>query len=533
MAEFDYVIVGAGSAGCVLANRLSADPEISVCLLEAGPVDSHPYVHMPRGVAKLVSMPTHMWFYMTNPEQHTAMKPDFWLRGKVLGGSSSVNGMVWVRGQPADFDDIAAQTSSDWDWEHISQAYEAIEDHELGPGPSRGDAGPLRISLPTFRNALSEAINAAGAEMGWPIKQDVNTPDDGGGVGYLPRTIWKGKRQSAAVAFLNPVRSRANLSVITDALTDRIVLDGKRAVGVEFVAHGKRRQIAARREVILCAGAVASPGVLERSGIGDPAVLNALGIAVEHASPEVGENATEHRALRMQWRLKRPLSLNAAFQGWRLPLSVLQYYLTGDGPMASAAMDMRACFRSSPDRTRPDIQAQLGLYSWDMQASGGGLERAHGFCAVVNPIRPASRGAIHIRSSEPGDLPAITANYGSAAQDRADTVAAAKVLRDLASRDPLADLIESETVPGPAARSDEDILAAMDSLGCAGMHTVGTCRMGRDAGSVVDPELRVRGIERLRVMDASVMPFIPAGNTNAPTLAMAWRAADIIQRAGG
>ena len=530
MTEYDYVIVGAGSAGCVLASRLSNDRNVTVALLEAGPGDTHPYVHMPRGVAKLMSMPTHMWFYTTRPEVHNAMKPDYWLRGKVLGGSSSVNGMVWVRGQPRDFDDLAALTSADWSWERISRAYEAIENHQLGPGPARGGAGPLRISLPTFRNALTEAVNAAGAKMGWPVKEDVNAPDDGAGVGYMPRTIWKGKRQSAAVAFLKPALQRPNLTVITGAITHRVLFDGTRAVGVEVVRNGQRQQLATRREVLVCAGAVASPGVLERSGIGNPERLAALGVPLVHASPAVGENATEHRALRMQWRLKRPLSLNTAFQGWRLPLSVLQYYLTADGPMSGAAIDMRACFRSTPDQERPDIQTQFGLFSWDLQGSGSALEREHGFCAVTNPIRPVSRSSVHIRSSNPQELPEITANYGSAVQDRADTVAAARALRRFANQEPLASLIKSETLPGSAAQSDEEILAALDNYGCAGMHTVGSCRMGKDTASVVDPQLRVRGVEGLRVMDASVMPFIPAGNTNAPTLAMAWLAADIIQR---
>jgi choline dehydrogenase len=530
VTDYDYVIVGAGSAGCVLANRLSARPDVSVVLLETGPGDGHPYVSMPRGVARLVSMPSHMWFYSTRPEVHTSMKPDIWLRGKVLGGSSSVNGMVWVRGQPADFDDLAAVTSPDWNWQHFSQAYTAIENHELGAGPARGGDGPLRISLPTFRNPLTAAINAAGEKMGWPVKEDVNAPDDGQGVGYMPRTIWKGKRQSAAVAFLQPVRSRPNLTVTTGAMADRVLFDGTRAVGVEVLRGAQREQIGARRELLICAGTVASPGILERSGIGDAARLASLGVPLIHANAAVGENASEHRAIRMQWRLRRGYSLNSSFQGWRLPLSVLRYYLTGGGPMSGAAIDMRACFRSRPELKLPDIQTQFGMYSWNLHGQGGELEREPGFCAVANPIRSVSRGSIHIRSRNPAELPDIVANYGSEAQDRADVVAAARTLRRFASQEPLASLIQAETAPGPTAQSDEDILAALDRFGCAGMHTVGSCRMGNDAASVVDPGLRVRGVQQLRVVDASVMPFIPAGNTNAPTLALAWRAADIMLR---
>lgn len=530
-AEYDYVIVGAGSAGCVLAARLSENPDVSVALLEAGPSDAHPYVRMPRGVGKLMRMPSHMYFYMTGAEPHTGLKPDIWLRGKVLGGSSSVNGMVWVRGQPADYERLASLAGPNWSWEHFARAYEAIEHHQLGAAPTRGGSGPLRISLPTNRNPLTQAINAAGERMGWPVKQDVNAPDAGDGIGFMPRTIWRGKRQSASLAFLDPARARKNLTVLTSAVADRIVVENRRATGVEVLRNGQRQMLTARREVIVSAGAVASPGVLERSGIGRPEVLEPLGIPVVLPLNAVGEGASEHRALRMQWRLKRPLSYNRDYEGLRLFWNVLRYYLTREGPMSAAAIDMRACFRSSPELDRPDIQTQFGLFSWDMTGQGGGsgLEREHGFCAVVNPVSPASAGSIHIASRDPQAPPAIVAGYGSAEADRAATVAAARLLRRFAEQAPLADMIAGETLPGPQAQSDEEILAALDNHGCAGMHTVGSCRMGSDGASVVDPELRVRGTTGLRVVDASVFPFIPAGNTNAPVLALAWRAAEIIR----
>jgi choline dehydrogenase-like flavoprotein len=388
------------------------------------------------------------------------------------------------------------------------------------------------VTLPTVRNALTEAILVAGDKMGWPVKEDVNAPDAGDGVGYMPRTIWKGKRQSAAVAFLHPVRSRPNLTVLTGAVTDHVLFEGKCAVGVELLQNNVRKTIAARREIILCAGAVASPGVLERSGVGDPDVLEPLGVPLIHPNQAVGANVSEHRALRMQWRLKRPLSYNREYSGVRLVWNVIRYYLTGGGPMAVAAIDMRAAFRSRPDLERPDIQTQIGLYSWD-PAGGPALETQHGFCAIANPITPVSLGSIHIQSRDPTVFPAIKPNYGSAPEDRLATAAAARLLRRFAEQEPLAGLIETEISPGPQAQTDEEILSALDTFGCAGMHTVGSCRMGKGADSVVDPELRVRGLENLRVMDASVMPAIPAGNTNGPTIAMAWRAADIIQRGYG
>jgi choline dehydrogenase len=525
MADYDYIIVGAGAAGCVLANRLSEDPATSVCLVEAGGGDAHPYIHMPRGCAKLVRMPSHMYFYMTEPEEGNGQRPDAWLRGKVLGGSTSVNGMVWVRGQPGDYAELAEVAGEQWGWESFARAWEAIEGHELGAAPTRGGSGPLRVSIPPERSALTEAICAAGAKMGWPVKADVNAPDEGVGVGYMPRSIWQGKRQSAAVAFLRPVMERENLTVITGAVTDRVVFDGKRAVGIEAIQGGQRIAIGAAKEVLVCGGAVASPGILERSGVGDPALLGELGIPLVHAQPGVGEHVSEHRAIRMQWRLKQPLSFNADYYGWRLGRSVLRYYLKHDGPMSAAAIEMRAAYKSRPDAPRADIQTQFGLYSWDPASQTGALETEHGFCAVTNAIAPSSRGSVHIHTRDPEALPTVRPNYNTTNEDRAIILSAARQLREWAAQEPLASLIECETVPGPGAQSDADLLEAANNFGNAGMHTVGSCRMGTDAESVVDPDLRVRGVERLRVVDTSVFPFITSGNTQAPTMALGWLAA--------
>lgn len=529
MAQYDYVIVGAGAAGCVLANKLTEDPGTTVCLLEAGGGDAHPFIHMPRGCAKLVRMPSHMYHYMTEPEEGNGQRPDAWLRGKVLGGSTSVNGMVWVRGQPGDYEALAEVAGERWGWQNFARAYEAIEGHELGPGPARGGKGPLKVSLPPERNALTEAICEAGDRMGWPIKQDVNTPDEGVGVGYMPRSIWKGKRQSAAVAFLNPAMKRPNLTVITNAVTDHVVFEGKRATGVQALRGGQMIEVSARKEVLICGGAVASPGILERSGVGDPKLLEELGIPLVHAQPAVGEGASEHRAIRIQWRLKQPLSFNTSYQGWRLPLSVMQYYLTHAGPMSAAAIEMRAAFKSRPDAPRADIQSQFGLYSWDLTSPTGALEKTHGFCAVANMISPTSRGSVHIHTRDPNAFPAIRPGYNTSNEDRAVILSAARQLREWAKQEPLASLIECETAPGPDAQSDEALLEAANQMGNAGMHTVGSCRMGTDPDSVVDPECRVRGLEGIRVIDTSIFSFIPSGNTQAPTMALAWIAAEMIR----
>lgn len=530
MAEFDYLIVGAGAAGCVLANRLSEDPGVSVALIEAGPADRHPFIHMPKGLAKVMQDPAHLWAYESAPEASTAMAPEVWVRGRVLGGSTSVNGMMYVRGQPSDFEELAQATSDDWSWEHIGAAYKALENHELGAAPTRGDAGPLKVSLPTHRDALTEAMVAAGAKLGWPVKRDVNDPDDGEGVGYAPRTIHKGKRQSAAIAFLRPVEGRANLTILTDTIVDRVVFDGRTAVGVDAVRNGKPELLRARREVILAGGAMATPGVLERSGIGDPARLARLGVPLVHASLEVGENLIEHRGIIMQWKLKGAGSQNREFRGWRLLRSTLQYYLTKDGPMSAAAYEIGAWFKSRPGANRPDGQFLIAPFSFDFAKMRTALEPFPGMNAVTYPLRPTSRGRIHITSTDPNAPPRLEPNYRSTDEDRAVMIACVRTMRRYAEQSPLREFVEVETMPGPDYQTDEQILDAYDRFGTCGYHAVGSCRMGRDEGSVVDPELRVRGVARLRIMDTSVMPGILSGNTNGPTMAMAWRAADIIKR---
>ncbi|HEX7872330.1 MAG TPA: GMC family oxidoreductase N-terminal domain-containing protein [Sphingobium sp.] len=530
MPSYDYVIAGAGAAGCVLAYRLSEQPDITVALIEAGPRDQHPFIAMPKGLAKVMTDPQHLWAYASKPEASTAGQSETWVRGRVLGGSSSVNGMMYVRGQPADFDAIAAQSSDDWSWEHIGEAYRALENHELGAAPTRGDSGPLKVSMPTLRDALSEMQVAAGEAMGLRRKADVNEPDDGDGIGYAPRTIYKGKRQSAATAFLRPAEARPNLTILTDSTVDRVLFSGTRATGVEIVRDGTKEIIEARREVILCGGAMSSPGILERSGIGDTDRLTALGIQPVHHSPEVGEGLIEHRGIIMQWKLRTSLSQNREFSGWRLLRGVARYYLTGNGPMSSAAYELGGWFRTDPALNRPDAQMLIAPYSFDFAKQRTALEPFPGMNAVIYPLRPTSRGSIHIETRDP-DVPAsFSPNYRSTEADRRTMVGAVRFMREYAMQLPLASAIVEETMPGPSYRTDEEILDAYDRFGSCGYHAVGSCRMGRDAQSVVDPELRVRGVTGLRVMDTSIMPAIPSGNTNGPTMAMAWRAADIILR---
>jgi len=530
MQSFDYVVVGAGAAGCVLANRLSEDPGTSVALIEAGPDDGHPFISMPKGLAMILQNPKYIWPFPTDPEAATDNASESWLRGKVMGGSSSINGMMYVRGQPADFDAIAEQSSEDWSWQHIGAAYRALESHELGADRTRGDQGPLKVTLPTMRDRLSEAMIEAGVSLGLPRKDDVNTPDNGEGVGYAPRTIFRGRRQSAATAFINPIRKRANLHILTGMTVDRVRFENKRAVAVEGQRKGVGESVGARREIIIAGGALSSPAILERSGVGDPAVLRELGIDVVHALPSVGRNLAEHRVILMQWKLREPLSQNAHFGGWRLLQSTAEYYLRRSGPMSSAAYEIGAWLKSRPEEPRPDLQFLIAPFSFDRDSMRTKLEPFHGMHFCAYPMRPTSRGEIHIRSRDPNEMSSLKPNYRNTEEDRRMMIDLVKVARRYAAQSPLRELIEAETFPGPSCASDEEMLHAYDT-GVCGYHAVGSCRMGKDADSVVDPELRVRGVEGLRVMDTSVMPQIPSGNTNGPTMAMAWRAADIIRRA--
>lgn len=526
--SYDYVIVGAGAAGCVLAYRLSENPAIRVCLIEAGPRDTHPFIAMPKGLAKVMADPKHLWAYASQPEASTAEQSETWVRGRVLGGSTSTNGMMYVRGQPADFDAIAEVSSDDWSWKHIGAAYAALEGHELGAAETRGADGPLKVTMPTLRDALSEAQIAAGEAMGWPRKDDVNAPDNGDGIGFTPRTIAGGKRQSAATAFLRPAEKRANLTVMTDCTVDRVTFSGKRATGVEVLRGGKRAAVAAHGEVIVCGGAMASPGVLERSGIGDAARLEALGIPLVHHNPEVGEGLIEHRGLIVQWRVRQDISQNKQFHGWRMLRSAAQYYLTRSGPMAAAAYEIGGWFRTRPGLNRPDAQMLVAPFSFDFAKQRQDVERFPGMHVVVYPLRPTSRGSIHITTRDPDAAASFRPNHRATDEDRAAMIGAIRVVREYVRQSPLGELVGEETMPGLRYETDAQILEAYDRFGTCGYHAVGSCRMGSDPASVVDPRLRVRGLEALRVMDTSIMPAIPAGNTQGPTMAMAWRAADLI-----
>jgi choline dehydrogenase len=522
---YDYVIVGAGSAGCVLAERLSADPKASVLLVEAGGSDRHPMVAMPRGFGRILADPRFVWTYQV-AKTGGGNSPEYWVRGKTLGGSSSVNGMVYVRGLRSDYDDWEAEGCAGWGWKDLGPCFRAIEDHALGGDEGRGAGGPLRVTPHPHRQPLCEAMIAAAGELGLPIVDDLNTLD-GPGFGYQPRTIFRGRRQSAAVAFLRPAERRPNLRVMTGAEALRVEFEGRRASGVRLRTTGGEVSVGAGREVILAAGALHSPKLLQLSGVGPAGLLRDHGVSVVAASEDVGRNMREHRLLALQFRV-RGASQNRDFAGLGLVASAMRYALFRSGALASAAFEVGGFVKTRPGLARPDAQLGMGPISIDRTRTGFVMERQPGALCGGYPMRPDSRGVVAITSADPLAPLSISPNYLSEEGDRLTSVGIVRLIRRLYAQPALRRFVIEESWPGPGVESDDEIVDAFHRIGQAGYHAAGTCRMGADAGSVVDLRLKVRGVEGLRVADISVMPSLVSGNTNAPAMAMAWRAAQLI-----
>ena len=525
---FDFIIVGAGSAGCVLANRLSGKPRSRVLLLEAGGSDRNPWIHIPVGYFKTMHNPATDWCYKTEPDEGIAGRSLQWPRGKVLGGSSALNGLLYVRGQAEDYDRWQALGNKGWSYKDVLPYFRRSEDQERGADVYHGIGGPLKVSDLRLRRPIAQYFIDAAQQVGIPLNEDYNGAGQEG-VAYFQQTAYKGLRWSTAKGFLRPARKRPNLTVVTRAQATRILLENKRAVGVEYLESGVTHvaRARARGEVILAAGAINSPQLLQVSGIGPGDVLSRAGVAVAHELPGVGRNLQDHLQVRLVFKTNQR-TLNDEVNSLAKRFWVgLKYLLTRTGPLTLAASQVAVFTRSNPSVDRPDIQFHMQPLSADKP--GDGAHKFSAFTSSVCQLRPHSRGSIAIRSADPLEYPAIHPNYLSDERDCRVAVDAIKAARRIAAADALAPHIVGEHVPGDAYRTDEQLLEAARRYSQTIYHPVGTCKMGRDDMAVVDDRLRVRGLEALRVVDASIMPEIVSGNTNAPTIMIAEKAADMIK----
>ena len=528
MTDADYVIVGAGSAGCVIANRLSADPGTRVVLLEAGPADRNPWIHIPVGYFKTMHNPTVDWCYRTEPDPGLNGRSIDWPRGKVLGGSSSLNGLLYVRGQPEDYDRWAQMGNAGWSWDDVLPLFKRAENNERGADDFHGDEGPLAVSNMRIQRPICDAWVAAAQSAGYPFNPDYNGADQEG-VGYFQLTTRNGRRCSAAVAYLNPIKSRPNLQIVTNALAARVVLDGKRATGVTYRdKSGTEFTINATREVILSGGALNSPQLLMLSGIGEAAQLKDNGIDPVVDLPGVGKNLQDHLQARLVYKCNEPTLNDEVRSLVNQARIALKYALFRAGPMTMAASLATGFFKTREDVGSPDIQ--FHVQPWSADSPGEGVHPFSAFTMSVCQLRPESRGEIRLQGNDPTIYPKIHPKYLSTETDCRTIVEGVKIARRIARHAPLSTKISEEFRPA-ADLEMEDYEGTLDwarNNSVSIYHPTGTCKMGQGADAVVDEKLRVHGIGGLRVADCSIMPEIVSGNTNAPAIMIGEKASDLV-----